>query len=118
MAEDKSKELDWEIAELDQVSDKDELLITLKRELDVNGTKYQSMKLRYPNRGDIKRMNRQKKAKKLDDEEMTEFLMMNLAVQPLMEPKSMDLLAQSDFLYIQKQLDDAGFFGIVRAKQS
>lgn len=109
---------DWEIAVPEQVLDSEELVIPLKRPIEVNGAKYESMKLRYPNRGDIKRMNKQKKTKKLDDDEMTEFLIMNLAVEPLMTPQNMDNLAQSDFLYIQKRLDESGFFGIVRTTKN
>jgi len=115
MAEDKdSKQPEWEVAEPEQVQDEDELLIPLKRAIKVNETDYQSIKIRYPNRGDIKRMNKQKKIKKLDEDDMTEFLLMNLAIEPQMTPPDMEKIAISDFLYAQKKLDESGFFGIVK----
>lgn len=106
-------ELEWEILNPDQVYDEDHLTITLKRPFISGGVESQKIVLRYPTQGDMSDIDKKAKNKKYkDDNDRIEDLILKLAVEPLMDPDAVGNIAASDFNFIQKKLDESGYFGI------
>lgn len=99
----------WEVATPEQVHDADTLKIGIKRPLIVDGTKFQVVEVRYPTRDDMRVMQ---KAKGLTEEERFEKLLLRIAVSPNLTPEVMGTMAQSDYMYLQNQLQKSGFFGV------
>ncbi len=101
---------DFDIAEPEDVIDEDTLVVPLKRKIKTSsGTELESVSLRYPNRADMKILKRIK-----DNEAQTEKMLELLAEMP---PEDIDKIAQSDFMYITKKIEEAGFFGIIQKKK-
>lgn len=114
-ANEDSREQEWEIATIEQVADEAEVIVPIKRKLTINGVECDSITLRYPTRGDMKLMSQLRRRKKeVDEDEITENLLVKLSTKPLLTPADMEKMAVSDFLVLQKALEDANFFGIVK----